>query len=384
MKQRVLIIDFNHQVHTYFHSNHRLSARVVVNGEVVEKDTTAQSGCIKNIHRWSKGGVFPTAVCFDRPVPSRKAFWQSSFPEMRVGSGNEYKGNRESMPDAMFEAISDCENILRSAGVSCFSRNNYEADDLVFACIQRAKEKYPNTPIDVITNDADLLPLVDDTVSVFLRSKKITWAESKDIEKAHYIQVTPENYQVIVEDLSAYRGFLIPYNSLLFHKLLRGDNSDNFKMKEISKLFPKSKYNAMISRMLDDNINFEEIFRYGKPIYEIYNCVTGEKFEGTMEEAISSPEKGNLRKRLCNSEELDVILEVLRLYTPLDEEQIEVVKNVYLGMNLNQPYINTYKSLTRHEFRIGPNIGDKTDIHPFSEVELQKVLKPLQIKLNIV
>lgn len=352
-------------------------------GEVVEKDTTVQSGCIKNIHRWSKGGTYPTAVCFDRPVYSRKAFWQSAFPEMKVGSGNEYKGNREAMPDAMFEAISDCESIMRSAGVSCFARKNYEADDLVFACVQRAKEKYPGVPIDVITNDADLLPLVDNTVSVFLRSRKFTWAESKDIEKAHYVQVTPKNYQEVVEDLSAYKGFLMPYNSLLFHKLLRGDNSDNFQRKEISRLFPKSKYNAMIEKMLADDINFNEIFRYGKPRYEIYNVVTGEAFNGTMEDAKKSPDKANLRKRLCNSEELDVILEVLKLYTPLDERQTDIVKNVYLGMNLNQPYVHSDKSLTRHEYVIGPNSADKTDIHPFSEVELQKALSPLQIRLNM-
>jgi len=170
--ERVLIVDFSHQVYTYYHSRYRLSTSVVIDGVVYEKDTTVQSGCIKNIHRWSKGGSFPTAICFDRPVPARKAFWQSAFPEMAAGSGMEYKGNRESMPDAMFEAITDCERLLTSAGVPCFGMKNYEADDIVFACIKRAKEKYPGMKIDVVTNDADLLPLVDDTVSVFLRSKK--------------------------------------------------------------------------------------------------------------------------------------------------------------------------------------------------------------------
>lgn len=381
MQKRVVIIDFNHQIHTYFHSNHRLSCKIVVNGEVIEKDTTVQSGCIKNVHRWSNGGVNPVAVCFDRPVPARKAYWQSAFEDMSVGSGKEYKGNRELMPDAMYEAITDCERIMRTAGISCFAKANYEADDLVFACIQRAKEKYPELPIDVITNDADLLPLVDEKVSVFLRSKKGTWAESKDIEKAHYIQVTPNNYQSVVEDLSAYKGFLIPYNTLLLHKLLRGDNSDNYQRKEISKMFPKSKYNIMVANMIEDYVNFDEIFRYGKPIYEIYNKVTGEKFNGTMEDALKSPDRNNLRKRIQNSEELDAILEVLRRYSPLNEEQLDTVKSIYLGMNLNQPYANTDKLLTRHEFQVGKSTED--DIHPFNEIELQKALQPLQIKLNI-
>lgn len=379
MQKRVVIIDFNHQIHTHYHSNHRLSARVVVNGEVIEKDTTIHNGCLKNIWRWSKGGSYPTAVCFDRPVPARKAFWQSAFSDMEIGSGKEYKGNREKMPDAMYEAITDCESILRTAGVSCFARNNYEADDLVFACVQRAKEKYPGVPIDVVTNDADLLTLVDDTVSVFIRSRKGTWAESKDIEKNHYIQVTPKNFQSVVEDLSAYKGFCIPYNTLLLHKLLRGDSSDNFHRKEISKMFPKSKYNAMIEKMYLDDINFDEIFRYGKPIYEIYNVNTGEIFEGTLEEAKNSPNKSSLRKRVKDSEELEAILEVLRMYSPLSEEQLKIVRKVYLGMNLNQPYANNDKLLTRRDYVVGET--ESVDIDVFSEIELQKAVSPLQIKL---
>ena len=384
MEKRVIIVDFSHQVYAHFFGNRgNQSIRVVVDGQVVEKNTAVQSGCIKSIHRWTKGGSYPTAICFDRPVPSRKAFWQSVFPEMSMGSGKEYKGNRESMPDAMYEAVNDCENILRSAGVPCFGLKNYEADDIIFACVQRAKEKYPGVPIDVITNDADLLPLVDDTVSVFLRSKKSTWAETKELEKAHYVQVTPDNYRSVVEDLSAYRGFLIPYNSLLLHKLLRGDSSDNFQRKEISRYFPKSKYNAMIAQALEDGVNFEEIFRYGKPIYEIYNVVTGEKFEGTKEEALASPEKPNLKQRICNTEELDAIIWFLETYSPLDESQIEVVANVYRGMNLNQPYNNGDKLLNRKEFRIGDGIGTGVDIDTWDEVALQTALRPLMINLNI-
>ena len=381
VNKRVVIVDFNHQVHTYFHSNHRLSAPIIVNGKVVEKDTTIQNGCIKNVHRWSNHGTNPMAICFDRPVPARKAFWQSVFPEMSLGSGKEYKGNREKMPDAMFEGISDCEKLLRMAGVSCFAYKNYEADDLVFACVQRAKEKYPDLPIDVITNDADLLPLVDERVSVFLRSRKLTWAEDKSIEKAHYVQVTKKNFETVVGDLSAYRGFYLPYNTILLHKLLRGDSSDNFVRKEISRKFPKTKFNDMMLRMVEDNRNVDDIFKYGKPQYEIYNKVTKEVFNGTMEEAKKSPDKANFRMRVKNSEELDLILTLMSMYTDMTDEQLEIVKNVYLGMNLNQPYVNADKNLCRHEYRVG--VTESTDIDVFSEIELQRCLEPLKIRLNI-
>lgn len=381
VSKRVVIVDFNHMVHTYFHSGHRLSVRVNQGGIIMDKDTTIQNGCIKNIHRWSNGGVNPTAVCFDRPVPARKNYWQTKFAEMQMGSDKEYKGGRERMPDAMFQGASDCEMLLRQAGVSCYAVPNYEADDLVYACVKRAKEKYPGMPIDVITNDADLLPLVDDTVSVFIRSKKGTWAENKSIEKLHYIQVTPSNYQSVVEDMSAYKGFYIPYNTLLLHKLLRGDSSDQFKRPDISKMFPPKKYNAFIQRMVDDNINISEVFRYGDPRFEIYNSVTGKVWAGTKEEALASPEKPNLKQRVIMSEELECILEALRLYTDLSEEQLDAISGVYTGMNLNQVYVGKEPVYTRRPFVVNERTGD---INCFSEVELQKAIAPLQIRLSIV
>lgn len=381
MEKRVIIVDFNHLVHTLYYSPHRLSIRVIENGESVVKDTTIQNGTIKNVHRWSNHGFNPTAVCFDRPVPARKAFFQASFSDMKVGSGNEYKGGRERMPDAMFEAISDVERIFRGAGISCFSQPNYEADDLVFACVQRAKEKYPDLPIDVITNDADLLPLVDEQVSVFIRSKKGTFAESKEIEKAKYIQVTPRNFQTIVEDLSAYRGFKIPYNSILLHKLLRGDASDKIGRKDISRMFSATRYNKMIDAMIADSVNFEEVFRYGVPQYKILHRSTGEEFNGTLEEALKSPEKADLYQKICNTEELDAILSLLREYSPMNEEQLGTIEKLYWGMNLNQTYPNTEKRLARRGYKVGTS---KTpDINPFNEIELQKMSSSLQIRLNL-
>lgn len=378
--KRVVIVDFNHMVHTYFHSQHRLSVTVNQGGLIMNKDTTIQNGCLKSIHRWSNGGINPTAVCFDRPVPARKNYWATKFSDMKPGSGKEYKGGRERMPDAMFQGSSDCEQILRQAGVSCYAVPNYEADDLVYACIKRAKEKYPGMPIDVITNDADLLPLVDDIVSVFIRSKKATYAVNKDIEKLHYIQVTPQNFQQVVEDMSAYKGFYVPYNTLLLHKLLRGDASDQFKRADISKMFPPKKYNALIQTLVDEDINIPEIFRYGDPRFEIYNSETGVVWGGTKEEALASPDKAKFRQRVKMPEELEVTLEVLRMYTSLSEEQLDAIVGVYTGMNLNQVYVGDQPVYTRKPFVVGRH---SVDITQFSEVELQKAALPLQIRLPI-
>lgn len=382
MQKRVQIIDFNHMAYNFFFSRHRLSTRVIVDGDPVDKDTTIQNNAIKNVFKWSNKGFNPTAVCFDRKVTARKAFWQANFQGMEIGSGKEYKGNREKMPEQMFDAVQDCESIFRTAGVPVFAMQGYEADDLIFACIQYAKLAYPELPIDVITNDADLLPVVDNQVSVFLRSKKGTWAENKDIEKNHYIQVTPDNYQEVVEGLSAYNGFYLPYNSLLLHKLLRGDSSDQFGCKDISRLYPPKKFNNMMMDFIANNIDVSSAFRYSPTKYEIVYRDTGEVFNGTLKEALASPDKSRLRKRVVVPDNLQIILDALKTYSPISEEQLERVKNVYFGMNLNQAYANDDPRLARKEFVVGKTTDTK--VQQYDGIELQKAASTLQIRLNLV
>lgn len=368
MGKRVVIVDFNHMAHTYLNSQHRLSKTVVINGTPQLIDTTIQSGTIKAIHRWSNGGSNPTAVCFDSPVPARKAYFAKNF-DMAVDGDKAYKAGRSSMPAGMMEAITMVKDLLISAGVSCYKGQNYEADDLIFACIQRAKEDYPGMPIDVITNDADLLPLVDETVSVFLRSKKMTWAESKDIEKAHYVQVTPANYQGVVEGLSAYSKFLVPYNSLLLQKILRGDNSDNISScKEISKLFPPKKYNALIEDLIDRNADFSSLFRYGKCVETLVSIKTGE---------VVGPDhdKSDLAIRYDDPIELTNMIDTLCWYIE-DEEVLNHIKKMYRGMNLNQAY-SGLGSISRRPAKLG------TPIKTFNEGELQSKVAPLGIQLKM-
>lgn len=370
--KRVIIIDFAHMTHIFWHSGFGGTVTVMENGVPVQKSTRVQYGSIRNVYNWSNRGVNPTAVCFDRPAPARKQWFAENFKNMEIGSGKEYKGNREKMPSEMYDAVQDCERLLRQGGVSCFSAHGYEADDLVFACIQCAKEQYPDLPIDVITNDADLLPLVDEQVSVFLRSMKGTYAVSKDLEKNKYIQITPANFQETVENLSAYKGFCLPYNTMLLHKLLRGDTSDNIN--GIKRRFSASKFNKMIAQMEADGVDFGRVFKYGVPVTKLLYRDSGEEFKGTMKEALESPDKGRLYQKIYNTRELDEILEILNRYTDGDEEVLTHVKNMYWGMNLNQVYPNKDKSNCRRAYVV-------KDIHGFNEFELQKAVTPLQIRL---
>ena len=334
MGQRVIIVDFNHIAYAYSHSSFRLSERVLINGKLEEVDTTIQTGAIKCINRWANRGTNPIAVCFDSPVPGRKCYYAKAF-DMGVDTDQEYKGGRSKMSNLLFDSITMSESLLRKGGVACFRAHNYEADDLIYACVKAAKRDYPGLPIDIITNDADIVPLVDDTVSVFLRSKKNTWAEDKSIEKAHYIQIRPYNYQEVMQGLSAFNKFLMPYNTVLLHKLLRGDSADNIN--GIKKLFPPKKYNAMIEAMIADGLDIGNIFRYGDCIK--HYCMRSTRTEVNEEYALAH--KSDCLVKFDNPVEYYNILSVIEKYAEFTGE-VERVKDfvgkMYLGMNLNQAY----------------------------------------------
>ena len=367
MEKRVLIVDFNHRAHMYMNSSFRPMVTVMINGEAKTIDTSIQNGFIKDIYRWSNGGFHPTVVCFDSPVPVRKAYFAKNF-DMPVGTVAEYKGGREKMSELFFESITMTKSMLDKAGVTCIKANNYEADDLIFACIKKAKAQYPGMPIDVMTNDADLIPLVDDTVSVFLRSKKGTEAESPEYERLHYVQVTPKNYQRIVEGLSNYKKFEVPYNTLLLHKLLRGDSSDNIG--GVKKRFPPKVYNSIIEQMRSDWVDIYDAFRYGE------NKVHYEDLNGNIISLERAKELGNQARVFYEDpEELTRILDVFSRYND-DEEVLTHIRKAYLGMNLNQAYIG-YGNLSRRPARI------TKDITGFSDIELQRVASELSINLNL-
>lgn len=392
---RIVIVDFNHMAHTYFHTKFRLSVRKQVGGTVIEKDTTVQSGVLKCINRWSDGGRNIMVVCFDRPVPARKAYFMDKFSDPEAGVETRqgaYKGGRPAMPDMLYEAMQDCQSILEKAGCTCLFEHNYEADDLVMATIVKAKKEFPGVPIDVITNDADLVPLVDDVVSVFLRSRVTTYAETKALEKAHYVQITPRNYQEVLEGLSSFKDFLIPYNTVLLHKLLRGDSADNIQ--GIKRLFPPRKYNKMIQGMLSEE-DLGEAFRYQPVVRRLVNIETGEELPG--QENVRNEEDLYTLVRLMTPEdrkkyaikplgvpELDRLCELVKKYAILKEGQFEIVeehlRKLYYGMNLNQMYTSKEKALRRAPYCL---TARGKSLQKLDQVELRKACMSLEINIKV-
>ena len=362
MEKRVVIVDFNHMAHTFKYGAKPLSVSIVHDGQIEVVDTTVANGAIKNIYKWSNHGRNPMAICFDRRCSSRINY----FRGLNGGDTSDdiqYKGKRNGLRDGLFEGITITESVLNAAGLSCMFSDNYEADDIIFACVQRAKQQYPDLKIDIITNDADIVPLVDDTVSVFLRSRQLSWAESDELLKNKYVQITPRNYQSVLEALSAYKGFKIPYNTVLLHKLLRGDKSDNIKG------YPKftpTKYNKLIESMQDAGEDLS-VFRYGRSVVT-FRDEAGKDISIDEARVVRSA-GGKIFKKYSDSIELLQILDLLRKYG-LDEDQLEHVQNIYRGINLN----------THFSDRVP---GVAPEFTGFDEVRLQQEADKLRIKLNI-
>lgn len=258
--ERVLIVDVNHIAHNFAQIPVKLTTTKTFAGQPVTVNTTIVSGVVKNIFKWSAQGTYATAVCFDRPVPARKQFF--NLLNQKLGSSGDYKGNRTGSQSRIVQDLNIVQQIFTASGVNALSAEGYEADDLVMAAVTAARRDYPGVPIDIVTNDTDLLPLVDEQVSVFIRNQKGEWPGTPSyLRKNKYYMVTPENFSEFVNSRGDFRNLYVPYNSILLAKLLRGDPADN--LPGLKKSFPPKKYNAIVSAMESDGIDLGTTFRYG-------------------------------------------------------------------------------------------------------------------------
>lgn len=338
--RRVRIIDVTHMFYKYANGGMpHLSANVMMNGQLVRVDTTLASGVIKAIHRWSRQGYNPTVVCFDSKgcSRSRKAYFTQHSEQEEQKS--EYKGKRDIQDSRFYEGINLTMNLLLSGGVTVLKADGYEADDLVKAAVDKAKSTYPDLPIDVITGDADLIPLVDDQVSVYIASRKLTWAESSDIEIRHYFQLRPYNYQEYCEGLTAFKSLTVPYNTVLLTKLLRGDKSDNI---EGYPKFTPTKYKKLIQKMQEDNVDIANTFLYDAPVKKYVYRGTEEVIPDSLLDATPTEKKAI---KYFEPRALTKITEVLSKY--LDEDIVNHARFVYNGINLNGAFTDVPERFKR-------------------------------------
>lgn len=370
-KRRVIIVDFQHLAYIYaFGGAKALTATLKIDGVPKIVDTTIPAYTIKTLHRWADKGFNPLVVCFDgaNSTRSKKYYFASKNGVNDSGEAVGYKSDRKYQSDKFYEGINLTQNFLLNGGVCCLRAENYEADDLIKVAVDKAKEQYPDLPIDVFTGDQDLVPLVDEQVSVYLRSKKLTWAESKELEKPHYVQLRPYNYQEYMESLTDFKNLNVPYNTVLLKKLLRGKKADNIPA--IPKMTP-TKYNKIVDALIEDGYDLSKMCIYDVPVATI--CYRGTE-EPIPEDLIESTPREQKMIKFSDPVALTKLLDALSPH--LTEDELKHVHDTYIGINLNGAFTGL------GDYNRRPAVL-KADIKGYDMIELQKQLNDLKIKLPL-
>lgn len=127
-------------------------------------------------------------------------------PTIKQGMFPNYKANRDHKLniEKQKEII---EIILKDIGYDVLAEEGYEADDLIYSCVQKFSKDYDF--IHIWTGDSDLYFLVDEHVDIMP-------------SRSNAKHVTRENYEHTVA-----KGKIVPYNCLTYNKIIGGDTSDN-------------------------------------------------------------------------------------------------------------------------------------------------------------
>jgi len=134
------------------------------------------------------------AVAFD----VGKTFRHELYPD--------YKGHRERMPDELSTQIERIKQVVEAFNIPIFTKDGFEADDVLATLAQQAREQGVETII--VTGDRDILQVVDENISVLTSGRQFS----------DTIIYTPETVQ---------EKYGLSPDQLLDLKALVGDKSDN-------------------------------------------------------------------------------------------------------------------------------------------------------------
>lgn len=131
-----------------------------------------------------------------------------SGPTFRHEAYKEYKATREKKPDELYAQIPLTQRILEAMHIPVFTKQGFEADDIIGTLSRIAVKEDKNIRVAIVTGDMDTLQLVDDHVSVHTLRKGVN--------------------DVVVYDAAAVREKLgVGPDQIIDYKALRGDPSDN-------------------------------------------------------------------------------------------------------------------------------------------------------------
>ncbi|MFZ2413614.1 MAG: DNA polymerase, partial [Candidatus Cryosericum sp.] len=189
MTNRVVLIDGSSILYRAFFAMPHLSTATGVPTGAILGTTTMLLTIIEELQPQYMG------VFFDR----KAATYRHEMFE-------DYKANRETMPDELVSQLVNLKQLIRSLGIVTLEKDGFEADDFIGIYSKAAREA--GIPCIIYSGDNDLLQLTDENTSV-----RITVKGVKEIR-----EYTPA---AILEE------FGLTAHQLIDVKALKGDMSDN-------------------------------------------------------------------------------------------------------------------------------------------------------------
>ncbi|WP_458701086.1 DNA polymerase I [Sulfurospirillum sp. 1307] len=181
-----------------------------------------------------------------------------------------YKANRKEAPEDLKKQLPVAISWIEKMGFKCFSKEGYEADDVIASAVRFAKEH--DIKVRIVTHDKDLYQLIDDSkVMIFDPMKKIEIDEEKCFEKFGVYPNRVGDYLSIVGDSADNIPGVKGIGDKGARKLLEQfdsveqiyENLENVANPRAKKLLEESKDNAFLSKKLvrlDDSLDLSDKF----------------------------------------------------------------------------------------------------------------------------
>lgn len=290
------------------------------------QSTNALYGFIRSIQKIQKDFSPDTIVAvFDGP----------NNKQARTAIYEEYKSNREGMPEDLFPQLEWAHNFCEAAGIPYLSEEGVEADDLIGAITKWAENK--GIKVFICSSDKDLCQLISDQVFMVNTHKNNLLIDSSKVEEMHGVK--PEQ--------------IVDYLAIM------GDKADNIP--GIPGFGPKT-----AASLLKEYGSLERILC---SLDEMQNQKRAEKIKAHIEDARISKKLATLI--------LDVPYPEDETFYHVKPPNLEALNNLYREMNFN----TLLKELGQEQI-ITPEETTLSTSLSYKIIDSEEELKPLIEKLK--
>lgn len=191
-EKRLVVIDGNHLIHRAFYAIQ--NPLKTSSGEQTNAIYGFASMLLNIIEAEEPDYI---AVTFDEHAPT-----------FRHEKYEEYKATRVKAPDELYAQIPRIREMVKRFNMPAFSKEGYEADDMMGTLAKKAQKEGIDTFI--VTGDMDMLQMINDNIHVVFPHKGYKDPIVYDAEKVH-------------------KKYGIHPDQVVDYKALVGDSSDNIK-----------------------------------------------------------------------------------------------------------------------------------------------------------